>query len=244
MKLYQLIWNLLKMWRGWTKEVNIIELFELLLDFNKDKIAVLEVSKLLLRKGVREGDLAEIDYSLWKHRFLQSIENPTPEQVAKNKAIIATQMPWTTEKTEPVDPSIYVTSQEVADSEFEKAVMNYETAGILHPIRAQEDDRFNSTAFEKYKNLVRSLPPESQPPIYGEPSEAVSVVPEQLEPTPAPAHTGTIPFDEFQDMVALPVVGESECIPDEYRGFVEARKSGAKAVKKRVKAKTSKKKKK
>ena len=92
-KLWQVIWLLVKQWRDWNKPVNFVGLVAGLRNF-----------------GVKTATYEQLE-EIRLQEFLDSIENPTPEQVAKNIRLV----------TRPDVPKKPPTEEEQAEYEAERA---------------------------------------------------------------------------------------------------------------------------
>lgn len=92
-KLWQVIWLLLKQWRDWNKPVDFVGLVAGLRKFGVKKATYEQLEEIRLQE------------------FLDSIENPTPEQVAKNIRLVV----------RPEVPKKPLTEEEQAEYEAEQA---------------------------------------------------------------------------------------------------------------------------
>lgn len=176
MKLYQLIWLLVKHWRYYKQEVNFVGLY-----------------KFLIRKGL--GPLTPDEWDdVRSYAFEQSVVEPTPEQVERNKLLVTRSIRSGSVEIVPKAnhaAPIPLESKEEADRQFWKMM---ETA---NPVILQTNKAFDKRKFEEMKmnidkrNIFQRLLGKTDPsdfildpyPVHGEKIEEVLVEP-LLFPTP------------------------------------------------------------
>lgn len=130
-KLWQVIWLLLKQWRDWNKPVNFVGLITGLRKF-----------------GVKTAKSEELE-QIRLNEFIDSIENPTPEQVARNIRLVVP----------PEVPQKPLTDEEKAEYE-KRRVKNLELsiAILAKQIESKSPEQMDQAFWDAAYNISAHYP--------------------------------------------------------------------------------------